>query len=78
MLSTHEEEVLRFIHEFEESAREYLKAKGMSEHEAANAYLELQWDFLHIILKKTPKKSERSARRINHASLARSTRATIA
>jgi len=78
MLSTHEEEVLRFIHEFEESAREYLKAKGMSEHEAANAYLELQWDFLHTILKKTSKKSQRSARRLNHPALARSNTATIA
>lgn len=77
MLSTHEDEVLRFIHEFEESAREYLKAKGMSEHEAANAYLELQWEFLHAVLQKHPPKTEHYIRRINRI-VPRTKRATTA
>ncbi|AFM42093.1 hypothetical protein Desaci_3191 [Desulfosporosinus acidiphilus SJ4] len=51
MLSTHKDEILGFIREFEISSREYLKSKGLSENEMTNAYLELQWDFLHTILK---------------------------
>lgn len=49
-MSSHQEEVLRFLDEFEVSAREYLQAKGVGEHEIANAHLELQWRFLHMIL----------------------------
>lgn len=51
MLSTHDEEVLGFIRDFETSSREYLQSKGLSEHEMANAYLDLQWEFLHTVLK---------------------------
>jgi hypothetical protein len=50
MLSTHVEEVLGFIRDFETSSRDYLKSKGLSEYEMTNAYLDLQWDFLHTIL----------------------------
>lgn len=50
MVSTHEEEVLGFIREFEMSLRDYLMSKGISEHEMGNAYLELQWKFLHTVL----------------------------
>jgi len=78
MLSTHEEEVWRFIHDFENSAREYLKSKGMSEHEAANAYLELQWEFLHTILEKQPKVSHGLTRRSDHNVLSRPPKVTIA
>ncbi len=51
MLSTHGEEVLGFIRDFETSSREYLLSKGLSESEMTNAYLDLQWNFLHTILK---------------------------
>ena len=51
MLSTHAEEVLIFIRDFETSARDYLLSKGLSEYEMTNAYLDLQWNFLHTILK---------------------------
>ena len=51
MLSTHAEVVLGFIRDFESSSRDYLLAKGLSEYEMTNAYLDLQWDFLHTILK---------------------------
>ena len=51
MLSTHNEEVLGFIRDFETSSREYLLSKGLSEYEMTNAYLDLQWNFLHTILK---------------------------
>ncbi|MDA8226205.1 MAG: hypothetical protein M0T74_00600 [Desulfitobacterium hafniense] len=47
-----QEEVLKFIKEFETNSRDYLMSKGFSEFEIPNAYLELQWDFLHAILKK--------------------------
>ena len=51
MLSTPTEEVLGFIRDFEASSRDYLLSKGLSEYEVTNAYLDLQWDFLHTILK---------------------------
>lgn len=51
MLSTHGEEVLGFIRDFETSSRDYLRSKGLSEYEMTNAYLDLQWNFLHTILK---------------------------
>jgi len=51
MLSTHDEDILVFIQDFETSSRNYLQAKGYSEHEMTNAYLDLQWNFLHTILK---------------------------
>ncbi|MFZ3102740.1 MAG: hypothetical protein WA131_04160 [Desulfitobacteriaceae bacterium] len=50
MLSTQREDVLGFIRDFELSSREFLLSQGMSEHEIANAHLELQWKFLHVIL----------------------------
>ncbi|AFM00890.1 hypothetical protein Desde_2560 [Desulfitobacterium dehalogenans ATCC 51507] len=49
MLSSHED-ALEFIREFESSCREVLIAQGTSEHDLANAYLELQWKFLRMIL----------------------------
>lgn len=52
MMSTHAEEVLGFIRDFEISARDYLLAKGLSENEMKNAYLDFQWSFLHTILNK--------------------------
>ena len=51
MLSTHGEDILVFIQDFETSSRDYLHAKGFSENEMTNAYLDLQWNFLHTILK---------------------------
>ena len=51
MLSTHDEEVLGFIRDFETSSRDYLLSKGLSEYEMTNAYIDLQWNFLHTILK---------------------------
>jgi hypothetical protein len=51
MLSTHGEEVLGFIRDFETSSRDYLLSKGLSECEMTSAYLDLQWNFLHTILK---------------------------
>jgi hypothetical protein len=50
MLSTHDDEILGFIREFEISSREYLQSKGLSEYEMTNAYLDFQWNFLHTIL----------------------------
>jgi len=52
MLSTHAEEVLGFIRDFEASSRVYLLSKGLSEYEMTNAYLDFQWNFLHTILEK--------------------------
>ncbi|MCO5386839.1 MULTISPECIES: hypothetical protein [Desulfosporosinus] len=52
MLSTHANEVLGFILDFEASSREYLLSKGLSEYEMGNAYLDFQWNFLHTILRK--------------------------
>jgi hypothetical protein len=49
MLSSRED-ALEFIREFESSCREVLLAKGTSEHELANACLDLQWKFLRMIL----------------------------
>jgi len=51
MLSTHDEAILVFIRDFETTSRDYLQSKGLSENEMTNAYLDLQWDFLHTILK---------------------------
>lgn len=56
MLSTHGEEILGFIRDFETSSREYLLSKGLSEYEMTNAYLDLQWNFLHTILKQRSEK----------------------
>jgi hypothetical protein len=50
MLSIQNSDVLGFIRDFELSSREFLLSQGMSEHEIANAHLDLQWKFLHIIL----------------------------
>ena len=49
MLSAHED-ILVFIQNFETASRDYLQAKGFSENEMTNAYLDLQWNFLHTIL----------------------------
>lgn len=68
------EEVLKFIREFEDSSRDYLISRGMSEHDLENAYLELQWQFLQTILKTKPS----SKRRRSAQALRKSTRATIA
>lgn len=62
MLSTHGEEVLGFIRDFETSSRDYLRSKGLSEHEMTNAYLDLQWNFLHTILKQRSEKIRRTSR----------------
>lgn len=59
MLSINEE-VLMFIHDFENSSREYLVSKGVNEHDIAAAHLELQWEFLHTILKQHPLQSGNS------------------
>jgi len=70
MLSTHGEEVLGFIRDFETSSRDYLLSKGLSEYEITNAYLDLQWDFLHTILGKQsdtiPKLSQQRIIRRKH------------
>ena len=63
MLSTHNEEVLGFIRDFETSSREYLRSKGLSEYETTNAYLDLQWNFLHTILKQRAEKLRRTSQR---------------
>ncbi|KUO71822.1 MAG: hypothetical protein APF81_03665 [Desulfosporosinus sp. BRH_c37] len=51
MLSTPGEDILLFIQDFETSSRNYLQSKGLSENEMTNAYLDIQWNFLHTILK---------------------------
>ncbi len=51
MRSTHGEDILVFIRDFESSSRDYLHSKGFSENEMTEAYLDLQWNFLHTILK---------------------------
>ncbi|MDR3540121.1 MAG: hypothetical protein P4L69_04015 [Desulfosporosinus sp.] len=63
MLSTHNEEVLGFIRDFETSSREYLRSKGLTEYEMTSAYLDLQWNFLHTILKQRSEKIRRSSER---------------
>lgn len=55
MLSTHGEDILLFIRDFETSSRDYLQSKGLSENEMPNAYLDVQWNFLHTILKQQAK-----------------------
>jgi hypothetical protein len=57
MLSTHGEDILLFIRDFETSSRDYLQSKGLSENEMTNAYLDVQWNFLHTILKQQAKVS---------------------
>ncbi|KGP75355.1 hypothetical protein JT05_11000 [Desulfosporosinus sp. Tol-M] len=57
MLSTHGEDILLFIRDFETSSRDYLQSKGLSENEMTNAYLDVQWNFLHTILKQQAKMS---------------------
>ena len=59
MLSTREDEILSFIQEFENSAKDYLKSKGISDREMAEAYLQMQWEFLHTILQHHPPASVR-------------------
>lgn len=72
------EETLRFLCEFEVSAQEYLIAKGISEHEVANAQLDMQWNLLHTILIQHPLPVRRR-KPVSQPSLApRKTRATIA
>lgn len=68
------DEVLRFIREFEDSSREYLLSHGTSEHDLGNAYLELQWQFLQTILNKRSV----SRRRRSMQSLRQKSRTTIA
>lgn len=63
MLSTHAEEVLRFIRDFEIASRDYLLSKGLSQNEMTNAYLDLQWDFLHTILKRRVENHQSSSKR---------------
>jgi hypothetical protein len=50
MLTIQNNDVLGFIRDFELSSREFLLSQGLSEYEIGNAYLDLQWKFLHIIL----------------------------
>lgn len=64
MLSSRED-ALEFIREFESSCREVLIAQGTSEHDLANAYLELQWKFLRILLDDKGTLSHRSIRTTN-------------
>jgi len=52
MLTSQDEDILVFIRNFEASSRDYLHSKGLSEDEMTNAYLDLQWNFLHTILKR--------------------------
>lgn len=69
------EEALIFLRDFEASSREYLKAKGIEENEVANAQLELQWQFLHTIMKQN---SLRSRKHRHQNLVAKKQRATIA
>ena len=48
------EETLRFLREFELFSKEYLKTRGLDEHEVANAQLDMQWKLLHTILNQHP------------------------
>ncbi|HEY8911602.1 MAG TPA: hypothetical protein VIM51_15235 [Desulfosporosinus sp.] len=73
MLSTHSEEVLGFIRDFETSSRDYLRSKGLSEYEMTNAYLDVQWSFLHTILKQ---RSE-NRRKTSHSRIIRSQKQAI-
>ena len=63
MLSTHGEDILVFIRDFETSSRVYLQSKGLSENEMTNAYLDLQWDFLHTILKQQAEMKRKNTQR---------------
>ncbi len=54
MLSRRENEVLQFIREFEVSSMDYLKSLGLSDKETTDAYLQLQWEFLHTIMRRHP------------------------
>ena len=69
MMSSHDD-ALKFIREFENSSREYLLARGTSEHELASAYLELQWKFLRTIIQEQPparRRTTNSLRRKSHS-----------
>lgn len=77
-MSSHQEEVLRFLNEFEVSAREYLRAKGVGEYDVANAHLELQWQFLHTILDMNAMPVRKPSRKKTHSFVTRLKRATIA
>lgn len=58
------DEVLGFIKDFERSSHEYLCSKGLTEHEYASAYLDLQWKFLHTVLRReTPSLRPRTERK---------------
>lgn len=63
MLSTHREDILGFIRDFETSSRDYLQSKGLSEHEMTNAYLDIQWNFLHTILNQQKKNKHKNNQR---------------
>jgi hypothetical protein len=63
MLSTHGEDILVFIRDFETSSRDYLQSKGFSENEMTNAYLDLQWNFLHTIIKQQAEMIRKNSQR---------------
>ncbi len=63
MLSAHGEDILVFIRDFESSSRDYLQSKGFSENEMTNAHLDLQWDFLHTILKQQAEQKRKNSHR---------------
>lgn len=65
MLSTNGEAILLFIQDFETSSRDYLHSKGLSENEMTNAYLDIQWNFLHTILKQQAKMISTNPQRLN-------------
>lgn len=72
------EETLRFLREFELSSIEYLKARGVDEHEVANAQLDMQWKLLHTILNQHPL-PEQHRKPVSQCRLEpRTSRATIA
>lgn len=77
MLS-HQEEVLRFLNEFDVSSREYLRAKGVGEHDVANAHLELQWQLLHTILRDHPLRGRHQSVRKAQSFTPRKKQVTIA
>lgn len=62
-ISTHSEDILVFIRDFESSSRDYLQSKGFSENEMTNAYLDLQWSFLHTILKQQAEQKPKNPQR---------------
>jgi len=46
------DDALKFIKDFEDYSHEYLSSKGITGHDYANAYLDLQWKFLHAVLRR--------------------------